>query len=261
MKSVLGMDNAAMHEVFDRWNKGPLHSYLIEITADILKHKTDGNYTVDLILDKAGQKGTGKWTAINALDFGVPLPLITEAVFSRYLSSLKEERVAASTKLAGPGSYNASATVDDLEQALLASRLISYTQGFALIKTAASQFEWDIDLGAVAQLWRAGCIIRSAFLTDIKSAFAKNPQLHNLLNDDHFAAVVDKAHAGWRISAADALMAGIPVPAMASALSYFDGYRTALLPANLLQAQRDYFGAHRYQLLSGGDDTYHTQWE
>jgi len=243
------------------WNQGPLNSYLIEITADILAHKTDGSHTVDRILDKAGQKGTGKWTAINALDFGVCLPLITEAVFSRYLSSLKTERVNAATKLNGPQSLSASTSTDDLEQALLASRLISYAQGFVLIQRAAEQFEWDIDLAAVAQLWRAGCIIRSAFLTDIRAAFTKTPQLQNLLLDEHFATLVDDAQHAWRKATSDALMNGIPVPALTSALCYYDGYRTATLPANLLQAQRDYFGAHRYQLQSGGEDTYHTEWQ
>ncbi len=261
MKSALNMSNDDMHHVFAAWDKGALNSYLIEITADILAHKTDGEHTVDRILDKAGQKGTGKWTAINALDFGVPLPLITEAVFSRFLSSLKSERVGAAKKLKGPGPLPANATVEDLEQALLASRTISYAQGFVLIQRAAEQFEWDIDLAAVAQLWRAGCIIRSAFLTDIRAAFTNNPQLQNLLLDDHFAKLIDNAQPAWRKATCDALMAGVPVPALASALCYYDGYRTATLPANLLQAQRDYFGAHRYQLQAGGDDTYHTEWQ
>ncbi|MEE9334550.1 MAG: decarboxylating NADP(+)-dependent phosphogluconate dehydrogenase [Granulosicoccaceae bacterium] len=261
MKSALGMSNDVMHEVFADWNKGPLNSYLIEITADILAHKTDGTHTIDRILDKAGQKGTGKWTAINALDFGVPLPLITEAVFSRFLSSLKSERIDAATKLKGPNQFTANATVDDLEQALLASRLISYAQGFVLIQQAAEQFEWEIDLAAVAQLWRAGCIIRSAFLTDIRAAFKNKPQLQNLLLDDHFITLIETAQPAWRKTTCDALMGGVPVPALASALCYYDGYRTATLPANLLQAQRDYFGAHTYQLLEGGDQTYHTQWQ
>ncbi len=261
MKSALGMSNDAMHKVFADWDKGSLNSYLIEITADILAHKTNGAHTVDRILDKAGQKGTGKWTAINALDFGVPLPLITEAVFSRFLSSLKSERVNASLTLKGPDSFKATSTVKDLEQALLASRVISYAQGFVLIQTAAEQFDWEIDLAAVAQLWRAGCIIRSAFLTDIRTAFTNKPQLKNLLLDDHFSELVQNAQPAWRKATCDALMGGVPVPALASALCYYDGYRTATLPANLLQAQRDYFGAHRYQLLEGGDDTYHTQWQ
>jgi 6-phosphogluconate dehydrogenase len=252
MKDVLGMDPPAMREVFDRWNKGVLDSYLIEITRDILgfKDEESGKYMVDLILDKAGQKGTGKWTVTSALDLGVPLTLIGEAVFARCLSAQKDERVAAEKILQGPkAAFNGDKTalIDDIEQALYASKIISYAQGYALMNAMAKDQGWEINNGGVALMWRGGCIIRSAFLGKIKEAFDKNPGLQNLLLDPYFTAQISKAQDGWRRVCATAATQGIPIPAMSSALAYFDGYRTGRLPSNLLQAQRDYFGAHTYE--------------
>jgi 6-phosphogluconate dehydrogenase len=252
MKDVLGMDPPAMREVFDRWNKGVLDSYLIEITRDILgfKDEESGKYMVDLILDKAGQKGTGKWTVTSALDLGVPLTLIGEAVFARCLSAQKDERVAAEKILQGPkAAFNGDKTalVNDIEQALYASKIISYAQGYALMNAMAKDQGWEINNGGVALMWRGGCIIRSAFLGKIKEAFDKNPNLQNLLLDPYFTAQISKAQDGWRRVCATAATQGIPIPAMSSALAYFDGYRTGRLPSNLLQAQRDYFGAHTYE--------------
>ena len=266
MRRLLGLEPAALHDVFDRWNKGPLDSYLIEITRDILAHKDEetGKPTVDLILDTAGQKGTGKWTVISACDNGVPLTLIAEAVFARALSAQKDERVAASKILkVHPTSFNGNrqTMVDDIEQALYASKIISYAQGFALMRAMGKESGWEINNGAVAMMWRGGCIIRSAFLGRIKEAFDRDPGLTNLLIDPFFTQEVSRAEEGWRRVCAAAITHGIPAPAMTSALSYFDGYRTADLPANLLQAQRDFFGAHTYERTDRPrGQFFHTNW-
>jgi len=265
MKDGLGLDNAAMNKVFGRWNRGKLDSYLIEITRDILAYKDeDGQATVDLILDTAGQKGTGKWTAIAALDEGMPLTLIGEAVFARCLSAMKEERVAASKALKGPGQpagADARQLLKDLEQALYASKIVSYAQGYQLMRSASDTYGWNLNYGAVALMWRGGCIIRSVFLGKIKEAFDKNPDLTNLLLDPFFKKAVQQAQAGWRRVIAQAAVWGIPMPAMSAALAYYDGYRTARLPANLLQAQRDYFGAHTYERTDKPrGEFFHTNW-
>jgi 6-phosphogluconate dehydrogenase len=266
MRSMLGLEPAAMHDVFARWNSGPLDSYLIEITRDILAFSDPetGKPMIDLILDTAGQKGTGKWTVITACDLGVPLTLISEAVFARTLSAQKDERVAASKVLvsrAHPFSGNLQTMVDDLEQALYASKIISYAQGFSLMRAIADESKWEINNGGVALMWRGGCIIRSAFLGRIKEAFDRNPGLANLLLDPYFSEEVSRAEESWRRVCAAAITHGIPLPAMTSALSYFDGYRTANLPANLLQAQRDFFGAHTYERVDRPrGQFFHTNW-
>ena len=265
MKNALGMSNPEMHEVFAEWNEGKLDSYLIEITRDILGYRDEnGEYVVDQILDTAGQKGTGKWTGISALDMGIPLTLIVEAVFARCLSALKEERVAASKVLSGPEVVfegDKAAFVRDLHDALYASKIISYTQGYMLMREAAKEYGWNLNLGGIALMWRGGCIIRSAFLGKIKEAFDKNPNLTNLLLDDYFRAEVEAAQAAWRRVVAKAVEMGVPIPAMSSALAFFDGYRRARLPANLLQAQRDYFGAHTYERVDRPrGEFYHTDW-
>jgi len=266
MRSMLGLQPAAMHDVFARWNRGPLDSYLIEITRDILGFvdPETGKPMIGLILDTAGQKGTGKWTVITACDLGVPLTLISEAVFARTLSAQKDERVAASKVLKSrshPFSGNLQAMVDDLEQALYASKIISYAQGFSLMHAMADESKWEINNGAVALMWRGGCIIRSAFLGRIKEAFDRNPRLANLLLDPYFTEEVSRAEESWRHVCAAAITHGIPLPAMTSALSYFDGYRTANLPANLLQAQRDFFGAHTYERVDRPrGQFFHTNW-
>ena len=266
MKDILGMDAPSMSEVFGRWNTGKLDSYLIEITRDILAFKDEatGKPLVDLILDTAGQKGTGKWTVTSALDLGVPLTLIGEAVFSRCLSAQKEERVAASKVLTGPTPKvegDKAAFIDDIENALYASKLVSYAQGYALMNAMAKESAWEINNGGVALMWRGGCIIRSAFLGKIKEAFDRDPKLANLLLDPYFTGEVTRAQAGWRRVCAAAVSQGIPVPTMSSALSYFDGYRTGRLPANLLQAQRDYFGAHTYERVDKSrGEFFHTNW-
>lgn len=266
LKNVLGYDNAKMHQVFSEWNTGDLDSYLIEITRDIFdKKEDDGSFVVDHILDRAGQKGTGKWTAISALDLGMPLTLIGEAVFARCLSAQKSERVRASQTLSGPAvtryAGNEKAFVNKVRDALFASKVISYAQGFVLIKAASEEYKWDIDFGACALLWRGGCIIRSKFLGDIKAAFDKSPQLDNLLLDSFFQSKIQAAQAGWREVCSEAIMRGVPCPAFQSALAYYDGYRAANLPHNLLQAQRDYFGAHTYQRTDKPPTEYfHTNW-
>ena len=255
MKDLLGMSNAEMHDVFAKWNEGDLDSYLIEITRDILAYRDDtGAYTLDYILDAAGQKGTGKWTAIAALDEGVPLTLITEAVFARSLSAMKEERVAASAELSGPKK-------SDLHDALYAAKIVSYAQGYALMRQAAHTYGWNLNNGGIALMWRGGCIIRSVFLGKIKEAFDRMPKLTNLLLDPFFKEKVLTAQSGWRSVVASAVTNGIPVPSMSAALSYFDGYRTERLPANLLQAQRDFFGAHTYERVDRERGTFfHTNW-
>ncbi|MBX2838777.1 MAG: decarboxylating NADP(+)-dependent phosphogluconate dehydrogenase [Gammaproteobacteria bacterium] len=266
MKDVLGMDNQAMHSTFAQWNTGNLNSYLIEITADILAYQENGTYVVDTIVDKAGQKGTGKWTAINALDLGIPLTLIGEAVLARFLSALKDERVKASGILPKPAAPSNMSDTDKaqaleaLGHALFASKIISYTQGYMLMRAAAEHYNWTLNFGGIAQMWRGGCIIRSAFLDDIKNAFDKEPKLSNLLLDDYFRNHIEHAQAAWRSTIANGVKAGIPMPAMSSALAFFDGYRSERLPANLLQAQRDYFGAHTYQILGGDGAAHHTDW-
>lgn len=265
MRAYLGMSADEMHEVFSQWNKGDLDSYLIEITRDILAHKdTDGQPLVDKILDTAGQKGTGKWTAVASLDEGIPLTLIGEAVYSRCLSAMKEERVAASKVLTGPKPEfegDRQAFINDIRDALYASKIVSYAQGYTLLESAARTYGWNLNYGGIALMWRGGCIIRSKFLGRIKEAFDKNPKLTNLLLDPFFKDKVEKAQAGWRRVTAAAMLNGIPVPAFSSALSYYDGYRSERLPANLLQAQRDYFGAHTYERVDRPrGEFFHTNW-
>jgi 6-phosphogluconate dehydrogenase len=265
MKDVLGMSADEMHEVFKEWNNGPLDSYLVEITRDILAFKDeDGSPLVDKILDTAGQKGTGKWTAVSALDLGIPLTLIGEAVFSRCLSAIKEERVAASKILNGPKPTfkgDRKQFLNDLQDALYASKVVSYAQGYALMAAAAKEYGWNLNYGGIALMWRGGCIIRSIFLSKIKDAFDEDPNLTNLLLTPFFKDVVEKAQAGWRNVVTTAIMNGIPTPAFATALNYFDGYRSERLPANLLQAQRDYFGAHTYERLDKPrGEFFHTNW-
>ncbi len=263
MQTALDMDNDAMQATFTQWNKGALDSYLIEITADILGFKDGDTYVVDTIMDKAGQKGTGKWTGINALELGIPLTLIGEAVFARALSAIKDERVTASSILQGPPAVPAGdpqAWVDALGQALFAAKIISYTQGYMLMRAAAEEYNWDLQYGSIAQMWRGGCIIRSAFLDDIKAAYDKAPELANLLLDDYFRDRIHENQDAWRRVIGEAMTRGIPVPAMSAALSFYDGYRKARLPANLLQAQRDYFGAHTYQRVDGDESWHHTDW-
>lgn len=265
MRDLLHMNADEMHTVFREWNKGELDSYLIEITRDILAFKDeDGNPMVDKILDTAGQKGTGKWTAVTALDFGIPLTLIGEAVFSRCLSALKDERVAASRIISGPPKVfkgDLRSFITDLREAVYASKIVSYAQGYALMRAAAQEFGWKLNYGGIALMWRGGCIIRSAFLGKIKEAFDANQEIPNLLLDPFFKAKVEKAQAGWRNVISTALVNGIPVPSMSSALCYFDGYRCENLPANLLQAQRDYFGAHTYERIDKPrGEFFHTNW-
>jgi 6-phosphogluconate dehydrogenase len=266
LKDMLGMGAPEQQKVFARWNTGKLDSYLIEITADILGY-TDpetGKPLVDFILDTAGQKGTGKWTVDAATDTGTALTLISEAVFSRCLSAQKDERVAASQVLGGPKAQppaDRDGFVADVEQALYASKIISYAQGFALMAAQARESKWTLNNGGIALMWRGGCIIRSVFLGKIKEAFDRNPQLANLLVDPYFAAELEKAQAGWRRVVAAGVTSGVPLPAISSALAYFDGYRTARLPANLLQAQRDYFGAHTYERTDKPrGQFFHTNW-
>lgn len=265
MKNYLGLSCDEMHEVFKKWNEGDLKSYLIEITRDILAFKdTDGSPIVEKILDTAGQKGTGKWTSIASLDEGVPLTLISEAVYSRCLSALKEERTAASKVLSGPSvnfTGDKAEFIENIRKALYASKIVSYAQGFSLLKAAAKTYGWQLDYGAIAMMWRGGCIIRSTFLSNIKEAFDRDPSLDNLLLDSFFKNIMDDAQTGWRSVVAAAAQSGIAAPAFMSALSYYDGYRTERLPANLLQAQRDYFGAHTYERVDAPrGEMFHTNW-
>jgi 6-phosphogluconate dehydrogenase len=265
MHELLGMTAQEMHEVLKKWNTGDLNSYLIEITRDILAFKdTDGKPLVDKILDTAGQKGTGKWTSVTSLDLGIPLTLISEAVFARCLSSIKDERVAAAKVLRGPGCSfkgDKQAFLADLEKALYASKIVSYAQGFTLLRAAAQEFKWQLNYGGLALLWRGGCIIRSAFLEKIKEAFDKNPGLANLLLDPFFKGKIESSQEAWRRVIATAVTNGVWVPAFSTALNYFDGYRNARLPANLLQAQRDYFGAHTYERVDKArGEFFHTNW-
>ena len=287
MKEGLGLSNKEMHDTFAEWNKGELDSFLIEITRDILDTKDEqGQYVLDQILDTAGQKGTGKWTGVSALEMGVPMTLVTEAVFSRCVSSLKDERVTASKILKGPGTKfddldvspkgtvvnerggasprraeDKKQFVTDIGKAMYASKIVSYAQGYMLMREAAKEYKWNINYGGVALMWRGGCIIRSRFLGKIRDAFAKNPSLNNLLLDDFFRGVIEESQASWRRVIAGAVTMGIPVPAMASALTFFDGYRHGWLPANMTQAQRDYFGAHTYERIDKPrGQFFHTNW-
>ncbi|MEW6278509.1 MAG: decarboxylating NADP(+)-dependent phosphogluconate dehydrogenase [Candidatus Eremiobacterota bacterium] len=265
MSAGLGMKPDEMSRVFDDWNRGQLDSFLIEITRDILAFKDeDGQPMVDKILDTAGQKGTGKWTVISALDLGVPLTLIGEAVFSRNLSAIREERVEASQQLQGPEASFAGdrgAFLKDLEQALYAAKIVSYTQGYMLFRAASQQFGWKLNYGGIALLWREGCIIRSAFLGNIKTAYDRNPELVNLLLDPYFKERVQSAAPSLRRVVGKAVELGITAPALTSSLCFFDGYRRQRLPANLLQAQRDYFGAHTYERVDKPrGEFFHTNW-
>lgn len=264
LKHALGLTNEELYKVFDEWNRGELESYLIEITRDIftVMDGETGDYLVDKILDTAKQKGTGKWMSQHALDLGVPTTLITEAVYARCLSAQKEARVRASKILSGPDKKfegDRDQFIEDVRQALYASKLCSYAQGYVQLNSAAEHFGWKLNNGDIALLWRGGCIIRSTFLQDIKAAFDKNPELENLLLDDFFRNAVEKAQPSWRRVVATAVELGLPVPSFTAALSYYDGYRQARLPANLLQAQRDYFGAHTYQRIDK-EGTFHTDW-
>ncbi len=270
MKTGLGMTADEMHQVFAEWNTGELDSYLVEITRDILAFKdTDGQPLVDKILDTAGQKGTGKWTVISSQELGMPITLIAEAVYARCVSALKDQRVAAAKKLKGPRPLLPAAKkpearqafVADIRKALYASKIVSYTQGYMLMRAAAQQYGWNLNYGGIALMWRGGCIIRSAFLGKIKEAFDKNPKLANLMLDPFFKQAIKDAQKSWRNVVAAAVKRGIPVPALSSALSFYDGFRSAVLPANLLQAQRDYFGAHTFERVDQPrGQFFHTNW-
>jgi 6-phosphogluconate dehydrogenase len=262
----LGLDNEKLADIFTEWNRGELDSYLIETTAQIFKFKgEDGGYLIDKILDAAGQKGTGKWTVLSALDNGAPVTLIAEAVFARIISSLKDERVAASSVLAGPTHTkfegDIKSAVEDIRQALYASKIISYAQGYMLLKNASEHYKWNLNYGGLALMWRGGCIIRSRFLGEIKLAYDRNPQLTNLLLDGFFTDALKKAQDGWRRTVALGAQLGIPTPTFSNALSFYDSYRCARLPANLLQAQRDYFGAHTYERTDKPrGEFFHSNW-
>jgi 6-phosphogluconate dehydrogenase len=266
MKEGLGMSNAEMHEVFAEWNKGELDSYLIEITRDILGYKdpVTGEQTLDFILDTAGQKGTGKWTSVSSLDLGMPVTLIGEAVYARCLSAMKDDRVKASKILSGPRvkiAGDKKAFIEDIRQALLASKIVSYAQGFMLLAEAAKEYNWDLNYGSIAMMWRAGCIIRSVFLGKIKAAYAADPKLANLLLADYFNGLLQRCQDSWRRAVSQAVLNGVPVPAFTTALAFYDGYRSERLPANLLQAQRDYFGAHTFERVDQPRGKFfHTNW-
>jgi 6-phosphogluconate dehydrogenase len=265
MKNGLGMSADEMHAVFKEWNEGDLNSYLIEITRDILSYKDEnGEPLVEKILDTAGQKGTGKWTVINSAELGMPTTLIAEAVFSRCISALKDDRIKASTKLRGPKpaiTRDREKFIEDIRCALYASKIVSYAQGFMLMRAAAKEYDWKLNYGNIALMWRGGCIIRSAFLDKIKDAYDKHPRLQNLLLDTFFKRAIRHSQKGWRNVVAVAAKRGIPVPAFSTALAFFDSYRTEQLPANLLQAQRDYFGAHTYERIDQPrGQFFHTNW-
>ena len=265
MKELLGMNADEMHEVFTQWNKGDLDSYLIEITRDILGFRDEnGEALVEKILDTAGQKGTGKWTGVSALDLGIPLTLIGESVFARCLSAQKDLRVKASKFLEGPVKHfsgDKAQFITDLKDALLGAKIISYAQGYDLMGEAAKEYHWNLNNGGIALMWRGGCIIRSVFLGKIKEAYDNNPQLEHLLLDNYFKETIEKAQAGWRRVVAAAITNGVPAPCLATSLTYFDGFRSERLPANLLQAQRDYFGAHTYERLDKPrGQFFHTNW-
>jgi 6-phosphogluconate dehydrogenase len=265
LQEGLGLSADELHEVFAVWNRGELDSYLIEITAEIFKKKDDDDAPlIDKILDTAGQKGTGKWTGISALELGTPVTLIGEAVFARCLSALKDERVKASTVLTGPKpavSADRAAFIEEVRRALYCSKMISYAQGYMLLREAAKDQKWNLNFGGIALMWRGGCIIRSRFLGKIKEAYDKNPQLNNLLLDDFFSKLLNDYQASWRQAIIHAIEAGVPTPAFSTALSFFDGYRTGRLPANLLQAQRDFFGAHTYERVDKPrGEFFHSNW-
>nr|WP_090885969.1 NADP-dependent phosphogluconate dehydrogenase [Evansella caseinilytica] len=265
LKNVLGLSAQELHEVFNEWNKGELDSYLIEITADIFR-KTDketGKPLVDVILDTAGQKGTGKWTSKSALDLGVPLPVITESVFARFISAMKEERVKASKVFSGPAgggfSGDKAAFIEAVRKALYMSKIVSYAQGFAQLQAASKEYQWDLKYGEIAMIFRGGCIIRAQFLQKIKDAYDREPELANLLLDPYFKEIVESYQGSLREILTAAIQSGVPVPAFSSALAYYDSYRAETLPANLIQAQRDYFGAHTYQ-RTDKEGIFHTEW-
>ena len=264
LRELLGLSVGELHEVFTEWNQGELDSYLIEITADIFTKKDEetGRPMIDVILDKAGQKGTGKWTSQSALDLGVPLPLITESVFARFISALKEERVKASKILTGPETNftgDRKAFIEQVRQALYLSKICSYAQGFAQLKAASEEYNWNLNYGDIAMIWRGGCIIRARFLQKIKDAYDRNPHLENLLLDPYFKDIADRYQQSLRQVVASAVLNGVPVPAFSAALAYYDSYRTETLPANLIQAQRDYFGAHTYERVDK-EGIFHTNW-
>ncbi|KAI8150252.1 6-phosphogluconate dehydrogenase, decarboxylating [Fennellomyces sp. T-0311] len=265
MKEGVGLNEDQMADVFDNWNKEELDSFLIEITRDVLRFKdTDGSPLVEKIMDKAGQKGTGKWTAIDSLDRGIPVTLIGEAVYARCLSSLKEERIHASKILKGPTNVkfqgDKQGFVNQLGSALYASKIVSYAQGFMLMRQAANDFGWNLNYAGIALMWRGGCIIRSVFLGQIKDAYTNNPKLENLLFDPFFQEASAKAQDAWRTVVATSATLGIPTPALSTALSFYDGLRHERLPANMIQAQRDYFGAHTYELRNQPGKWVHTNW-
>lgn len=265
LKHYLGLSNEELHEVFTEWNKGELDSYLIEITADIFSKKDPetGKHMVDVILDKAGQKGTGKWTSQSALDLGINLSLITESVFARNISAIKDERVKASKVLSGPVKevFNGDKQefIEQVRQALYLSKICSYAQGFAQLRAASNEYNWDLNYGDIAMIWRGGCIIRAQFLQKIKEAYDRNPELDNLLLDEYFKGIADRYQEALRKVVATAAINGIPAPCFSSALAYFDSYRTETLPANLLQAQRDYFGAHTFERVDK-EGVFHHNW-
>ncbi|MDG5470723.1 NADP-dependent phosphogluconate dehydrogenase [Jeotgalibacillus sp. ET6] len=265
MKNVLGLSAEDLHEVFADWNKGELDSYLIEITADIFRKKDEetGKPMVDVILDKAGQKGTGKWTSQSALDLGTPLPIITESVFARFISAIKEERVHASKVLSGPAAVapqkDKKEVIEAIRRALYMSKIASYAQGFAQMKAASEEYNWDLKFGDIAMIFRGGCIIRAQFLQKIKEAYDREPGLTNLMLDEYFKEIVESYQSALREVISLAVQNGVPVPGFSTALAYYDSYRTETLPANLIQAQRDYFGAHTYQRVDK-EGTFHTEW-
>jgi 6-phosphogluconate dehydrogenase len=271
LRDGLGLSAEQMHDVFAGWNEGELDSYLVEITRDILAYRDeDGEPLLEKILDTAGQKGTGKWTSVSAFDLGVPVTLIAEAVYARCLSAMKNERVAAARMLSGPARREGGHPVHPaderrlvgaLGEALLAAKIVSYAQGFMLLREAATEYGWALDYGAIAQMWRGGCIIRSVFLERITDAFNQDPELPSLLLDDYFRGVLRRCQPAWRATVATAIKLGIPAPALSSALAFYDGYRNPRLPANLLQAQRDYFGAHTYERVDRPQgEFFHTDW-
>ncbi|EGP5304574.1 NADP-dependent phosphogluconate dehydrogenase [Enterococcus faecium] len=266
MKNILNLSVEEMADIFKEWNQGELDSYLIEITADILTRKDDegtGKPVVDVILDAAGNKGTGKWTSQSALDLGVPLPLITESVFARYISAYKEERVQASKILSRTNDFefkgDKKELVEKIREALYFSKIMSYAQGFAQLRVASKEFDWDLPFGEIAKIWRAGCIIRARFLQKITDAYDKNPEIENLLLDDYFVEITKKYQQSVRDVVALAVQAGVPVPTFSSAIAYFDSYRAERLPANIIQAQRDYFGAHTYERVDK-EGIFHYSW-
>jgi 6-phosphogluconate dehydrogenase len=265
MRTGLGLKNDAMASYFEKWNAGKLNSYLIEITRDILRYKDEnGSYKIDQILDAAGQKGTGRWAVDAALEMGIPLTLVAEAVLARSLSALKEERVNASRLLddsIGAFAGDPIPFLDDIQQGMYAAKITSYTQGYMLLRAAAKEYQWNLNYGGIALMWRGGCIIRSVFLGKIKDAFDANPELQNLLLDPYFKNEIQVSLKSWRNVVAQAVTMGIPVPALSSALAFYDGYRLGNLPANMIQAQRDYFGAHTYEMIDQPRGTFfHTDW-